>query len=387
MKLLLYGDIHAANLYSFNVKRSKYHIAEYSRIDELYSTLEWIAKATKDNDVMMTVNMGDTFHQALRFYVERYNTVVKAVNAINQHSLSKSGVILEGNHDRSEDVSAVDTFENVQGTILVKNSIKVKYVSEIQSQLIFVPYIRDPEKTRQVFNALYEKYRNKANQTNLYIFCHLDIKEAYEGLVQSTYQLAQYNAYDDLKLHIYKAIFSGHIHFKKNIKNNFFYIGSVLNHNFSSSPTIRKGITVVSIDPDGYKMDFKENPFCPLFVKFNLENPSECSKKIAKIEEELKKFPGSNVYARLYSLSSEEGRKKISEFLRDFGHLFTANDVKTLGSEEELRESEAMSSTMGEVNVFDLIVEHGSKILRSRGKKQEEIEEYIMRLKKVCHLN
>ena len=384
MKLLLYGDLHAANLYSFNVKRSKFQFTEYSRVDELYSTLSWIAKATKENSIMMTINMGDTFHQALRFYVERYNTVVKAVNSINQCSLSKSGVILEGNHDRSEDVSAVDTFENVQGTILVKNSIKVKYVSEINSHLIFVPYIRDPEKTKEAFRALHEKYKN--SKTNVYVFCHLDIKEAYQGIMSSTYQLNQLNSYDDLKLSTYKAVFSGHIHFKRVINHNFYYIGSVLNHNFGDSLS-RKGVTIVQLEPDKCHVDYKENPYCPLFVKFNLEKPKNVQSGIKIIEIETQKFKSTNVYARVFSLSTEEGRKKSASFIQDYGHLFTAYEVKNLDSEDELDASEAITSTMDHINVFDLIVEHGSKILKSQGKSFDDIEQYVMRLKRICQLN
>ena len=384
MKILLYGDLHAANLYSFNVKRSKYQITEYSRVDELYSTLAWIYKVTKESDIMMTVNMGDTFHQALRFYVERYNTVVRAVNSINRNTLSKSGVIIEGNHDRSDDVSAVDTFDNVQGTTLVKSSIKVKFVSEINSHLIFVPYIRDPEKTKEAFQALHAKYKN--SKTSVYVFCHLDTKEAYEGLVSSSYQLGQFNTYADLGLDIYTAVFSGHIHFKKQIKDNFFYIGSALNHNFGDSLT-RKGVTIVDIEPSSFKITYKENPYCPFFVKFNLEKAENVAMKIKKIEEEKIKHNLTDVYARVFSLSTEEGRKKSSDFIRDYSHLFTAYETKNLDSEEALNETDLISNAMDHVNVFDLIVEHGTKILTSMGKTPEEVEQYIMRLKRVCLLN
>lgn len=384
MKILLYGDLHAANLYSFNVKRSKYQITEYSRVDELYSTLAWIAKTTKESDIMMTVNMGDTFHQALRFYVERYNTVVRAVNSINRNTLSKSGVIIEGNHDRSDEISAVDTFENVQGTVLVKSSIKVKYVSEINSHLIFVPYIRNPEKTREAFQALHDKYKN--SKTNVYVFCHLDTREAYEGLISSSYQLGQLNTYENLGLDIYTGVFSGHIHFKKQIKDNFFYIGSALNHNFGDSLT-RKGVTIVDIDSSAFNITYKENPFCPFFVKFNLEKVDNTETRIKKIKEEKIKFALTNVYARIFSLSTDEGRKKTSDFIRDYGHLFTAYETKNLDSEEALNESDFISNTMDHVNVFDLIVEHGTKILSSMGKTPEEIEQYIMRLKRLCLLN
>lgn len=384
MKLLLYGDLHAANLYSFNVKRSKYKFTEYSRVDELYSTVAWIAKVTKDNNVMMPINVGDTFHQALRFYVERYNTIVKGINYINQNSQSKSGVIIEGNHDRSDDVSAVDTFENVQGAVLVRNTIKVKFVSEINSHLIFVPYIRDPVKTKEAFQSLHEKYKN--SKTDVYVFCHLDIKEAYAGLVSSSYQLEQFNTYKDLKLDTYKAVFSGHIHFKRQINDNFYYVGSALNHNFGDSLD-RKGVTIVDIEPGSYKITYKENPFCSFFVKFNLEKPENSLSKIKKIEEEVTKYPFTNVYARIFSLNSEAGRKKAGDFIRDHGHLFTAQEVKNMDSEEELNETEAISNAMEHVNVFDLITDHGTKILKSHGKTDNEIEQYIMRLKRICLLN
>jgi DNA repair exonuclease SbcCD nuclease subunit len=384
MKILSYGDLHAANLYSFNVKKSKYQFTEYSRIDELYSTLAWIAKVTKDNSIMMTINMGDTFHQALRFYVERYNTVVKAVNSINQNTLSKSGVIIEGNHDRSDDVSAVDTFENVQGTVLVKNTIKVKFISEINSHIIFVPYIRDPEKTREAFQSLHEKYKN--SRTDVYVFCHLDIKEAYEGLISSTYQLGQFNTYADLGLDIYKAVFSGHIHFKKQINNNFYYIGSALNHNFGDSLT-RKGVTIVDIEPGKYDIIYKENPYCPFFVKFNLEKPDNVKSKIKAIEDEINKYPATNVYARIFSLNTEQGRKKSNNFIRDHGHLFTAYETKNLDSEDEFSENDSISNTMENVNVVDLIIDHGTKILKSQGKTEYQIEQYITRFKRICLLN
>ena len=384
MRLLIYGDLHAANLYSFNVKRPKYQFTEYSRVDELYSTIVWIAKVAKELGVMMAINDGDTFHQALRFYVERYNTVVKGINAINQNTLSKSGVIIEGNHDRSDDVSAVDTFENVQGTVLVKNTIKVKFISEINSHLIFVPYIRDPEKTREAFQSLHDKYRN--SKTDVYVFCHLDIKEAYDGLISSTYQLGQYNTYKDLHLDAYKAVFSGHMHFKKQINDNFYYIGSDLNHNFGDSLT-RKGVTIVDIEPGEYKIIYKENPYCPFFIKFNLEKPDNCKSKIKRIEEETSKFPSTNVYARVFTLNTEPGRKKASDFIRDYGHLFTAYETKNLDSEEELNDNDAVSNSMENVNVVDLIIEHGSKILKSQGKTDGQIEHYIMRFKRVCQLS
>jgi DNA repair exonuclease SbcCD nuclease subunit len=384
MKILCYGDIHAANLYSFNVKRNKYQIVEYSRVDELYSTLAWIAKVTKESDIMMTVNMGDTFHQALRFYVERYNTVIRAVNTINQNTLSKSGVILEGNHDRSDDVSAVDTFDNVPGTTLVKNSIKVKYISEINSHLIFVPYIRDPNKTKEAFQALHDKYKN--SKTGVYVLCHLDIREAYEGLISSSYQLGQINSYDGLGLDIYTAVFSGHIHFKKQIRKNFFYIGSALNHNFGDSMT-RKGVAIIDIKPELFEITYKENPYCPFFVKFNIEKTENTAAKIKRIEEEKIKYNLTNVYARVFSLSTDEGRKKSSDFIRDYGHLFTAYETKNLDSEEALNDTDLISNAMDHVNVFDLIVEHGTKILSSMGKTADEVDQYIMRLKRICLLN
>src|SRR5574343_238358 len=113
MRFLAYADLHSANIYSFNVKKTKYKFSEYSRIDELYSTLDWIQKLVKQSNTMMAINLGDTFHQALRFYIERYNTVIKSINNINQSTLSGSGVVIEGNHDRSENVSAIDTFDGV----------------------------------------------------------------------------------------------------------------------------------------------------------------------------------------------------------------------------------------------------------------------------------
>ena len=44
MKLLLYGDLHAANVYNYNIKRVKFNKNEYSRIDELSSTLDWLGE-------------------------------------------------------------------------------------------------------------------------------------------------------------------------------------------------------------------------------------------------------------------------------------------------------------------------------------------------------
>ena len=109
--------------------------------------------------------------------------------------------------------------------------------------------------------------------------------------------------------------------------------------------------------------------------------------KIKHIEEETTKFPFTNVYARIFSLSSDEGRRKAGDFTRDYSHLFTAYETKNLDSQEELSETEAISSAMEHVNVMDLIIEHGVKILRSQGKAPEQIEQYIMRLKRVCLLN
>ena len=109
--------------------------------------------------------------------------------------------------------------------------------------------------------------------------------------------------------------------------------------------------------------------------------------KIKKIEEEKIKYNLTDIYARVFSLSTDEGRKKSSDFIRDYAHLFTAYETKNLDSEEALNETDLISNAMDHVNVFDLIVEHGTKILTSMGKTSEEVEQYIMRLKRVCLLN
>lgn len=384
MKLLLFADLHCANLYNFNVRQTTYKTSEYSRVDELYSTLAWISDITKSSGTMMAIELGDTFHQALRFYVERYNAVIKALSDINQSTLTKSMVVLEGNHDRNEDTSAVDTLENIAGVTLIKNGIKVKFVSEINSHFIFIPYIRDPQKLKDAFDVLYKKFNS--SKTKTYIFCHLDIKEAYEGLIASSYQLGQFNSYDDLNLQIYTGIFSGHLHFKRIIRDNFHYIGAVLNHNFSDPPD-RKGLTILDLSPSGCKIAFVENPYCPLFFKLNLEKPDDLEKKINRIEAEKNKHPFTNVYSRIYSLNSEVGKKKVVLFLEKHSHLFTAFETRGLDSEEELNAMEIITSTMDKINIFDLIIEHGTKLLQSKSKSEEEIERYVNRLKHVCQLN
>lgn len=384
MKNLLYTDIHTSNIYSFNIKRTKHLFSEYSRIDELYSTFNWIAEITKSLGIMMPINLGDTFHQALRFYVERYNFAVKSVIDIKDASLSKSEIVIEGNHDKTEDISAVDTFANISGIILVKNSVKIKYISEINSHFVFVPYIRDPEKTKNVFKALYEKF--KSAKTNVYVFCHLDIKEALEGIVTSTYQMTQYNSYNDLHLKIYKAIFSGHMHFRKKIKDNFYYIGATLNHNFGDRLE-RKGVAIVDFSPDGYELSFKENPYCPLFVRINMQKKEDAIKKMKFVESEKSKHPYTNVYVRIYSLNNEKAREEASEFIRDYNHLFTFYETKSLDTEEEMQSLEEISLKIEHVNIFDMITDHGSKILISNGKTKEEIERHITRLKRICQLN
>lgn len=384
MKILLYTDIHAANIYPFNIKKSKHLFSEYSRIDELYSTLNWIAELTKKYEIAMPINLGDTFHQALRFYVERYNFVVKSIININRASLSKSGVVIEGNHDRADNVSAVDTLNDISNSVLVKNSIKVKYISEINSHFIFVPYIRDPNKTKEAFQTLYRKF--KGSRSNLYVFCHLDIKEALEGFVTSTYQMSQFNSYDDLYLSEYRAVFSGHMHFKKKIKDNFYYIGSVLNHNFGDNAE-RKGITIVDLTSDGYSTRFEENPHCPLFIKINMTKDSSINKIVENIEKEISKYPNTNVYARLYSLNDEDARNKTSEFIRDYSHLFTLYETKSLDTEEEISDLEKLSIKTDRINIFDMIIDFGSKTLFSTGKSTEEIEKYAIRLKRLVNVN
>lgn len=384
MNILLFADLHCANIYNFNVRQTNYKTAEYSRVDELYSTLGWISDVAAHSDTMMAMNLGDTFHQALRFYVERYNYVIKALNDITVNTMSKAMIVLEGNHDRNEETSAVDTVENINGVTLVKNSIKVKFVSEINSHFIFVPYIRDPEKLKAAFKTLSDKF--SGSKTKTYVFCHIDIKEAYEGLISSSYQLSQFNSYDDLNLGIYTGVFSGHIHFKKNIRNNFHYIGAVLNHNFSDSAD-RKGLTMLHLSPNGCEIEFKENPYCPLFFKLNLEKVESLERKMTRIESEKAKYPFTNIYTTIYSLNSDDGKKKLGEFLDKNKDLFTDFETRGLDSEEELNAMEVMTSSIDKINVFDLIIDKGIELLRSKNKSEEQIEKYVMRLKTVCQLS
>jgi DNA repair exonuclease SbcCD nuclease subunit len=383
-RILLYSDLHAANVYNYNIKKSKYNISEYSRLDELCSTLDWIAKTTKEVNAICTVNLGDTFHQALKFYTERYNTVIKSITNINQATQAHSGYILEGNHDKTDNVSAIDIFGNIKGTVLIKNKIGIQFFSEINSNLIFIPYIRSIEKTKEVFQELYKKHKD--DKINSYLFCHLDLLESYEDLPSSKYQIDQLNSYDDLHLEIYKGIFSGHIHTRKTIRNNFHYIGSVLNFNFGDI-ILRRGLSILDIEPEKYAIKFIENPYCPMFVKFNLEKEDETIEKIKKIEIETNKYPYTNIYVRIYSLGSEKGKEQLSKFLEKYKHLFTFFEVKEVESEEEIKRIEITSAKMENINIFDMIIEQGKKILFSQGKSEQEVENYILRLKNLCNLN
>ena len=67
--------------------------------------------------------------------------------------------------------------------------------------------------------------------------------------------------------------------------------------------------------------------------------------------------------------------------------MFTAYETKSLDSEEEMNETDSISHTMENVNVIDLIIDHGTKILKSQGKTDDQVEQYIMRLKRICLLN
>ncbi len=383
MRILSYGDVHAANVYNHNVKREKFNLNEYSRIDELNSTFNWLGSLAGSENCMLSINTGDTFHQALKFYTERFNTVINGITNINDNTISKTGYIIEGNHDKSDEVSAIDIFGSIKGITLVKNKVKLsKPSTEWNAIFIFVPFIRSAETTREIFNKLYERFAK--HKMNIYLFCHLEIKEAYDEKIVSKYQEDQICSYDELHLGIYKGIFSGHIHNKRNIRNNFHYIGSVLNFNFGDVIQ-RRGATIIDIQPENYIMKFIENPYCPIFAKFTFENTKETNEKIKNIENELQKYPFTNVYARIYSLG--KNKEKVEEFTKSNQHIFTAHETIEVESEEEIKQMEDIASKIENIDIFDRIVGYGSKILASQGKTEFEIEDYVARFKFLCNLN
>jgi len=383
MKLLLYGDLHAANVYNHNVKRAKFNKNEYSRIDELSSTLDWLADTANTEGCMMSVNTGDTFHQALKFYTERFNTVINGITNINQNTLSKIGFIIEGNHDKTDEVSAIDIFESIKGIHLIKGRVRIPPAStESNAVFIFVPFIRSVETTREVFNKLYEQYAR--HKMNIYLFCHIEIKEAYDERIISKYQDDQICSYDELHLEIYKGVFSGHIHTRKTIRENFHYIGSVLNFNFGDV-TQRRGATVIDIEAENYTTKFIPNPFCPIFTKITFEHEQETKDKIKNIESEIQKYPFTNVYAKIYSLG--KNKEAVEQFAKANQHIFTTYETVEVESEEEIRQIEEITSKIENIDIFDRIIGYGSKILASKGKTELEVEEYILRFKFLCNLN
>lgn len=382
MKLLLYGDLHAANVYNYNIKRVKFNKNEYSRIDELSSTLDWLGDIAKSENCMMSINTGDTFHQALKFYTERFNTVINGITNINNNTISKTGFIIEGNHDKSDEVSAIDIFESIKGITLVKGKPQIPPPStESNAVFIFVPFIRSVEITRKVFDRLYERYAKHG--MNIYLFCHLEIKEAYDDRIVSKYQDDQICSYDELHLEIYKGIFSGHIHTRKTIKDNFHYIGSVLNFNFGDVIQ-RRGATIIDIGAENYTTKFIPNPFCPIFTKLTFEHEQETNNKIKEIESELQKFPFTNVYARIYSLG--KNKEAVEQLVKASQHIFTAYETIEVESEEEIKRIEEISNKVENIDILDRIVEYGSKILSSKGKTELEIEEYVKRFKNLCKI-
>lgn len=379
MRILCYTDLHLQNIYPYNIKNAQTGL--YSRVTEIYNTFEWIKNITKQEKIDLVINLGDTFHQAIRHLVERFTTTTNFINDINKSTTSGKGIVVEGNHDRDagNNISAVEALKHSESTIVIRKSIQIKYFSEINSTFVFVPFIRDKEQQKDLFDKIYEKIKDKEN---VYIFGHFDIREAYED-INVEEQLEKYNTYQELNLHKFKAIFSGHLHNPKQINNNMFYIGSSVALSFSDIQANR-GIVILDIDKNDCKISKIENPFSPIFVKFDIMNTEDLLEKIRYIKEEKAKYQDKNVYARFYLQNTQIARGKLEKIIEKFGSLLTFYETKFVETQDNVEEKTKEEEDLTTINIYDTIKDQVIIELKAKNFDDETIQKYLNRFEELA---
>lgn len=263
MKILFFTDIHC---------NTNYWGREDIRESELKRTFSFILHTTINYKPDIIIIGGDVFDSKVSL---DFTYLMRTWNFFNKLIQYAPIYIISGNHDFIDSSGAkynalnlLSVYNKNNKTHIISNDFYILEMKEISSLLCFIPFIRDREKLKFVFEKIAEKFNTEFSHIKTKIcFGHFNIKETlYNNREDDSISISE------MFLDSYDKIYMGHIHKRFSFNNKISFVGSVNNLSFLDKNDIKKGALLLELSASGIHETYINNPYCSIFLNEKVDN-------------------------------------------------------------------------------------------------------------------
>lgn len=335
MRILVFGDCHWSTYSSILRKRGE----TYSfRLHNLISSINWLEKYAKDNDVDLVVGLGDFFDK------ETLNS--EEITALTEIKWSDiPHYLLIGNHEMGRNdlfYSSTQIFNKNNFYIIDKPLLK--FFCNTTTNIIFLPYTLNPN--RSIIDNV---HKNCKNQKTI-IFSHNDIAGIQLGqfVSKAGFEIEDIEKNCDLFI-------NGHLHNGLKITDKIINLGNLTGQNFSED-AFKYSHNIMILDTDLLSYEIIENPYAINFYKIDGVNSTptfdklkqnsvltlkSLEKDVSYYEEEIKKY--CNIIEYRILIEKEILKDNISnidnnEFITDHIVEFKNYVIENIGTSDLILE-------------------------------------------------
>lgn len=252
MKILVFGDVHWSTYSSILRKRG--NLFSY-RLENLIQSMNWVEEQAKNNEVSFIVGLGDFFDK------ETLNSEeITALKDINWSNIEHHFLI--GNHEMGRhDLFYSSTYVFNKSNFYIENGPFVKQHKESKFNIVFLPYILNPDKS---FLEYIKTFSNIDYKT--IIFSHNDIAGIQLGqfISKSGFEITDIENCCDLFI-------NGHLHNGTKITDKIINLGNLTGQNFSEDAA-KYSHNIMILDTDTLEYELIENPYSINFYKLDAVN-------------------------------------------------------------------------------------------------------------------
>lgn len=220
MKLIVFSDLH------FHPWKHFAHINEFgvnSRLQDTINVIKELANYAIQNNIKTILFPGDFFHIRKSVYTQTYNLAFKLLKELRDLGLEL--ILIPGNHDQADREGDFHSLYGFSTIATVLNSSQFHKYKDFN--LFTLPYMEDVNKIRD----LVKQDPPKNTKRNIFLG-HLSINGA--KLSTDFIHTTDLNpTIQDLNPEKFDVGFLGHYHLHQGLGNNFYYVGSPLQHNWS----------------------------------------------------------------------------------------------------------------------------------------------------------
>jgi hypothetical protein len=246
------------------------------RLSLYEESLNFVWNYCKVNGVHNWIDAGDMFHSRESISLPVLDMVGKIFNGFEKSELCSGKIskyFLKGNHDIYNKVGNITSLNILSqyGTVITKNCTLNLNIQGANSLIKFIPWSEKQDFVEQV---------NKDN-SNLVISHRMLQGAKHNGIVLDGESL------ESLDVSKFDYAFIGHVHEYQKVKDNIYYIGSLVSNNFNDKSQ-EKGFIVYDFNQKSFERVI--NPFSPKYIVKKIKSLEEYNNFINNLKQDDSEF-------------------------------------------------------------------------------------------------